>query len=132
MSANAFVQQPPSSTAKKQVHVQLSNNDENNDVEISRRVAFTKSAATFASIASIAVGKPGFAFAAKTPPTADELNRIKTGYERMCYLLENFEQETTICRVSLSTWKNSTGVVKNKFNLFMLFHILFCHPGKWR
>ena len=75
-------------------------NEQNNEVELSRRVVFTKSAATFASIASIATGSPGFALAARAPPSTDELNRIKVGYERMSYLLDNFDQETTVCRVS--------------------------------
>lgn len=96
--ANAFVSPSP-----KQVVVQpmaMSTCNHNEDVEVSRRVAFGKSAAAFASIASIVTANPEFAFAAKAPPSSDELNRIKVGYERMCYLLDNFEQETTICRVS--------------------------------
>ncbi len=96
---NAFVQKPTPSF--NGVGLQMANKSDNENVEISRRGAFTKSAATFASIASIVSGKPDLAFAAKAPPTADELNRIKVGYERMSYLLDNFEQETTICRVSL-------------------------------
>jgi hypothetical protein len=67
--------------------------------DVSRRMAFAKTASTFASIASIVSGNPGLAFAAKSGPTQDELNRIKVGYERMTYLLENFEKETTVCRV---------------------------------
>ncbi len=107
INANAFVQQPISSkkayhhhhVAGHQALLSMSNHNNDESAEMSRRVAFTKSAATFASIASIATGNPGFAFAAKAPPTTEELNRIKTGYERMSYLLENFDQETTICRV---------------------------------
>ncbi len=67
--------------------------------EVSRRIAFAKTASTLASIASIVGGNPGLAFAAKSGPTQDELNRIRVGYERMTYLLDNFDKETTICRV---------------------------------
>jgi hypothetical protein len=35
---------------------------------------------------------------AGTPPTKEELERIKTGYKQIQYLLDNFEQETTTCR----------------------------------
>ena len=31
-------------------------------------------------------------------PTADELARIKQGYGQIKYLLDNFDQETTVCR----------------------------------
>lgn len=38
------------------------------------------------------------AVAAGTPPSADELARVKKGYEQIQYLLANFEQETTVCK----------------------------------
>lgn len=38
------------------------------------------------------------AIAAGSPPSADELNRIKVGYQQVQNLLANFEQETTVCR----------------------------------
>lgn len=38
------------------------------------------------------------AVAAGSPPSAEDLDRIKQGYERIQYLLANFEQETTVCR----------------------------------
>ncbi len=95
-AATGFVVQQPTGV-KCSPHAMTK--DQN--VEVSRRVAFAKSAATIASIASVTTGNPGFAFAAKSGPTPAELDRIKEGYERMCYLLDNFEQETTICRVRL-------------------------------
>ena len=95
--ANAFVSPSPKQVAFQPLEM---SNNHNEDVEMSRRVAFGKSAASFLSVASIVTGNPEFAFAAKAPPSADELNRIKVGYERMSYLLDNFDQETTICRVS--------------------------------
>ena len=101
--ATAFV--APQRSAAQGVHhdnapLSMAAQDENN--EVSRRGLFTKSAAAFVSIASVATGNPGLAFAAKVGPTSAELDRIKVGYERMCYLLDNFEQETTVCRVSSS------------------------------
>ena len=38
------------------------------------------------------------AFAAASPPTPEELARIRKGYQQIEYLLANFEQETTVCR----------------------------------
>ena len=98
-TANAFVVQNQAVVGNKALSM---SNNESNEVEVSRRVAFAKSAATFASITSIVTGNPGFALAARSPPTEAELNRLKLGYERMTYLLENFDQETTICRVRIS------------------------------
>jgi len=67
----------------------------------SRREVFTKSAAVFASIAVGTLGTaPGAAVAAAAGkgPSPDELKRIQTGYERITYLLDNWEKETTVCR----------------------------------
>jgi len=36
--------------------------------------------------------------AAGQAPTPEELKRITTGYERITYLLENWEKETTTCK----------------------------------
>lgn len=35
------------------------------------------------------------AHAASAPPTKEELDRIRQGYQAISYLLNNFEQETT-------------------------------------
>ena len=55
-----------------------------------RRVMLA-STLSFAATASWAPS----AHAADTPPTAEELARIKTGYNNIVYLLENWEKETT-------------------------------------
>jgi len=83
------------------------------NVEMSRRVVFSKSAAT----AAVITGNPGLAFAAKTGPTPAELERIKTGYERMCYLLDNFDQETTICRENGGECKRDADPVRKYMGL---------------
>jgi hypothetical protein len=41
---------------------------------------------------------PKEALAGTTPPTPEELARIKEGYNGIVYLLEHWEAETTICR----------------------------------
>jgi hypothetical protein len=57
-----------------------------------REVAFGLASAL---IAAPLVGAPSMASAAAGGPTPEDLQRIKTGYEQIQYLLENFEQETT-------------------------------------
>ena len=101
-SADAFItpsSQNGVSATMKSLSMVMEKANSSHEGDVSRRVAFKKVATTFASIASVTLSNPDFALAAKTPPTEDELNRIKVGYERMSYLLENFEQETTVCRV---------------------------------
>lgn len=84
--------------------------------EVSRRNLF-KSAVSF-SIASIStIASPDFAFAAKGPPTKEELARIKTGYEKLNYLLDNFEQETTICRENGGECKRDADPVRKYMGL---------------
>jgi hypothetical protein len=46
--------------------------------------------------ASTSAAKP--AVAAGDPPTPEEIERIKTGYKNIQYLLANWEKETTVCR----------------------------------
>lgn len=36
--------------------------------------------------------------AAGSPPTEEDMARIRKGYKQIQYLLDNFEQETTVCR----------------------------------
>ena len=55
---------------------------------------------------AVSFGVAGFGLSFKTqpsvaagsPPTKEELDRIRVGYKQITYLLENFEQETTTCR----------------------------------
>ena len=46
-------------------------------------------------IASVVFAAPQLAMAGTTPPSAEDLERIKIGYKQISYLLDNFEQETT-------------------------------------
>mmetsp|Transcript_20982 Transcript_20982/g.59867 ORF Transcript_20982/g.59867 Transcript_20982/m.59867 type:complete len:199 (+) Transcript_20982:3-599(+) len=61
---------------------------------MSRRQAVSTA---FGVSAMIAQSRVAVAAAGK-PPTEEELQRIKTGYYQIQYLLNNFEQETTVCR----------------------------------
>lgn len=64
----------------------------------SRRNLFTKTGSSLiaASIPFLSSTNP--AYAESTPPTPEELERIKVGYDNIKYLLENWDKETTVCR----------------------------------
>merc|ERR1719223_2404635 len=76
-----------------------------------------KTTATFVSVASILSGNPIAALAKAAPPTAEELARIKVGYERMSYLVDNFDQETTICRENGGECKRDADPVRRYMGL---------------
>ena len=82
----------------------------------SRRVMLGKTAASFVSVASVLCGNPIDALA-KAPPTPEELARIKEGYERMTYLLNNFDQETTVCRENGGECKRDADPVRRYMGL---------------
>jgi hypothetical protein len=62
-----------------------------------RQVLVASSATAFA----VLMRDPDITHALEKPPTKSELDRIKVGYEQIQYLLNNFEKETTVCRVSI-------------------------------
>ena len=64
----------------------------------SRRDIFTRTTSAVATTLLTAATGASPAFAASTPPTKEELERIKKGYENIQYLLNNWEKETTVCR----------------------------------
>jgi len=47
------------------------------------------------STVSFSLGLPSVTLAASGPPTPEDLDRIRTGYKQIDYLLKNFEKETT-------------------------------------
>lgn len=57
------------------------------------------------------------AAAATKGPTADELKKIKVGYENICYLLDNFDKETTICRENGGECKRDAEPVRRYLGL---------------
>mmetsp|Transcript_15996 Transcript_15996/g.22791 ORF Transcript_15996/g.22791 Transcript_15996/m.22791 type:complete len:229 (+) Transcript_15996:122-808(+) len=81
-----------------------------------RRDIFKKSVA-FISAATVASVNPYIAEAAKAGPTADELNRIKVGYQGIQYLLDNFDKETTVCRENGGECKRDADAVRRFLGL---------------
>jgi len=55
--------------------------------------------------------------AANKPPSPEELERIKVGYNGIKYLLDNFEQETTICRENGGECKRNAEPVRRYMGL---------------
>lgn len=84
--------------------------------EVSRRNIF-KSAASFSVAAISAMASPSMASAAQAPPTKEELNRIKIGYDKLGYLLDNFDKETTICRENGGECKRDADPVRKYLGL---------------
>ena len=74
----------------------------------SRRDFFTTS--TIATTTLLTFNQP--AFAANTPPTDEELARIRTGYDNIQYLLNNWEKETTVCRENGGECKRDANAVR--------------------
>jgi len=88
------------------------------DADTSRREVFTKTATTFVSIAVAALGvNPDAAIAATKAPSPEELQRIKTGYDRMTYLLDNWEKETTTCKSNGGECKRDAEPVRRYMGL---------------
>jgi hypothetical protein len=79
---------PPSSTA---IHAAAAS---------SRRDLFSRTGSVIANaLVTAAAVHPALA-ADGAPPTAAEIERIRTGYENIRYLLANWEKETTVCRAN--------------------------------
>ena len=67
----------------------------------SRRDLFSRTGSVIATAAAAASSAVHPALAADgAPPTAAEIERIRTGYENIRYLLANWEKETTVCRAN--------------------------------
>jgi len=82
----------------------------------SRRSLFQS--ATAFSLATIAtVVSPNMANAAGKPPSEAELQRIKVGYAKLTYLLDNFDAETTICRENGGECKRDADPVRKYLGL---------------
>lgn len=79
----------------------------------SRRDFFTTATTTAALVATAA--NP--AYAANAPPTPEELDRIKVGYENIKYLLANWEKETTVCRENGGECKRDADPVRRYMGL---------------
>jgi hypothetical protein len=87
----------------------------------SRRQIFARTGAMVASGVSFAAllggpQQPALA-AGETPPTKEELDRIKTGYEGLRYLLDNWDKETTVCRENGGECKRNADKVRKYLGL---------------
>ena len=79
---------------------------------VSRRVMISSGASVLTiSGASLPV------YAGTAPPTPEELQRIKTGYRQIQYLLDNFEQETTVCRENGGECKRDAEPIRRALGL---------------
>jgi len=83
---------------------------------ISRREVL-QSVTAFSLTAVTSTISPNMAMAAKAPPTAEEFARIKTGYENLTYLLDNFEKETTVCKENGGECKRDADPVRKYLGL---------------
>ena len=82
------------------------------NAELSRRDAFGLAFGLATVVAS-----PIQAVAASNVPTQSELDRIKEGYNGLVYLLDNFEQETTVCRENGGECKRDADPVRKYLGL---------------
>lgn len=82
------------------------------NAELSRRNLLSFGLATV-----VASTLPVAANAASNVPTQAELDRIKEGYNGLVYLLDNFEQETTICRENGGECKRDADPVRKYLGL---------------
>lgn len=60
---------------------------------------------------------PALAAGTTSPPTKEELDRIKVGYDNIKYLLANWEQETTVCRENGGECKRDADAVRRYLGL---------------
>ena len=80
----------------------------------SRRDFFATATTTTAALVATAANP---AYAANAPPTPEELDRIKVGYENIKYLLANWEKETTVCRENGGECKRDADPVRRYMGL---------------
>ena len=88
--------------------------------EVSRRDAMNAAASAAFGLTSLVTvgGSPMPAFAAASAgPTKAELERIKAGYKQITYLLDNFDQETTVCRENGGECKRNADAIRKVLGL---------------
>ena len=79
---------------------------------ISRRDAMSTAFGITALVSQAQVASAG-----SDPPTEKELDRIRLGYKKIQYLLDNFEQETTVCRENGGECKRDAEPVRKVLGL---------------
>jgi hypothetical protein len=83
---------------------------------ISRRDAVA-TAFGVASTVLLAPTLPALAEGAGSPPTTADMDRLRLGYKQLEYLLDNFEQETTICRENGGECKRNADAIRKALGL---------------
>mmetsp|Transcript_17812 Transcript_17812/g.37555 ORF Transcript_17812/g.37555 Transcript_17812/m.37555 type:complete len:217 (+) Transcript_17812:205-855(+) len=87
-------------------------------LQASRRDFFTRTAGiAVATTAATLLGPAASYAAAGDPPTKEEIERIKIGYENIQYLLDNWEKETTVCRENGGECKRDANAVRRYLGL---------------
>jgi hypothetical protein len=90
----------------------------NSQQGLSRRDAMATAFGVVAGVGSVALVAPvSPALAAGAPPSEADIERLKTGYKQLEYLLDNFEQETTICRENGGECKRNADAVRKALGL---------------
>ena len=82
-------------------------------IHATRRDVFARAGA--AALLPLAAAAP--AHAANAPPTKEEIERIKVGYENIKFLLANWEKETTVCRENGGECKRDADAVRKYMGL---------------
>ena len=101
---------PPTTRSQTVLQATLDSN-----VAASSRRSFFTTIAT-ATATAFLTPTPALA-AADSPPTPEELSRIKTGYENIQYLLSHWEEETTVCRENGGECKRDADAVRRYLGL---------------
>jgi hypothetical protein len=85
---------------------------------LSRRDAVATAFGVVTGVGSTVLLAPTLpALAAGSPPSEADITRLKEGYKGLEYLLDNFEQETTICRENGGECKRNADAVRKALGL---------------
>jgi len=99
---------PTSAVSKSELHAAATTN---------RRDLFVRAGSAVAGGMLTLTGIPNVASAAGEPPTEEELQRIRKGYENIKYLQNNWEKETTVCRENGGECKRNADAVRRYLGL---------------
>lgn len=83
----------------------------------SRRDIFTRTSSAIVGTTLLTFNNAYPAFAGTSPPTPEEIERIRTGYKNIVYLLDNWEKETTVCRENGGECKRDADSVRKYLGL---------------
>ena len=86
-------------------------------IDASRRDLFIRAGSTALVTLTTSMNASQALAAGTSPPTAEEIDRIKVGYENIQYLLNNWEKETTVCRENGGECKRDADAVRRYLGL---------------